>query len=942
MLKKLLAMLLTIAFVAALVPADTANAYPADASNPFAGLDTGREARLAAMTAPASSEAARSESIAPARDASLPGYIIKFRPGVPFSDIRRLLVPYGCEILAPSARRIFAFRSALPLAALEDRFSGTYEYLERDSRSKIQAGPGDTYFGEQWALRTTNVLGAWNTSKGSDEVLVAVLDSGIKRNHEDFIGCDIEEGWDYLKETTVQRDSCGHGTNVTGLIAAATDNGKGIAGICWNVAVLPMLIVDEDGYADTSDICRALYDAADAGADVINMSIGSEDETQAESEAVAYAVAKGCIVVASAGNDGDGRYNYPASYPGVISAAAVDDASETADFSNYNDAVDVAAPGVEVLTTADTRYDSANYVYADGTSFSSPIVAGIAALAKSCNANVNAYLFLDLIKNTSSDRGAPGFDGHYGYGLINAGKLLERLLTYKISGDYTYTVSGSAARIIGYAGEETALSVPAKLGGYAVTAIGEYAFAGNGKVQTLTMPASLASVGQRAFYQCGDLKTAALGSGLNDFNENVFDGCAKLTSVSVDSVNASFSSSGGMLFNRSKTRLILCPEGRTGIVTIPSSVAVIGDYAFENCDELADVVFPPALKEIGTGAFLQCGELMEFDGLPPSVVKIGYDAFEGTGWFSYLDNGLVYAGKVAYAYKGNMPNDTRVVLRAGTTGIAAAAFYGCGGLTGVTMPSSVVCVGEWAFENCYALASVAVPKSVTDIGEYAFGYEYSGNADKPLAGFTIYCSAGSAALQYARDNAISYRVPSAPGSPKAVSAGYNSAKITWTKPAGTTGTLVYRAASASGTYTRVGASTTAAFTDKSLTCGKTYFYKVISYSTVEGVNTYSASSAAVSAKPIPAVPANFKAVRSNPTSVKLSWSPVAGASGYVLYRYNGVKAAYERLKVTKLTSFTHTGLVKGRTYYYKVRAYKTVGSANVYGNPSAMVSFKTS
>ncbi|HOU09959.1 MAG TPA: S8 family serine peptidase, partial [Clostridiales bacterium] len=684
MLKKLLAFFLVLTLAVTLAPSGAAGWPAAGQTEPFARLEAEREARLAAMAAPFSPAPERSSAAAPAADSSTMGYIVRFRPGMPEAGIERLLGPYDYKMIGPSSLKIFSFHSGQSLAQLESAFAGSVEYIVPDGKSKIQAAPSDTYFGKQWALRTTNVTGAWNISKGSADVLVAVIDSGIKRSHEDFAGRDVKQGWDYLENKAVARDSCGHGTNVTGLIAAATDNARGIAGVCWNVAVLPMLVVDEDGYADTSDICAAVIDAADLDADVINISIGSGDFSQAESDAAAYAIAKGCVVVASAGNDGNDGYNYPASYPGVISAAAVDDASQVADFSNCNDAVDVAAPGVEVLTTADRSIDHQDYIYADGTSFSAPIVAGVAALAKACNPNVNAYMFLDLIKNTSLDRGEQGYDNYYGYGLIDAGKLLERLLTFKTSNGYTYAVSGSSAKILGYAGTDAALNVMGRLGGYPVVSIGEYAFAGNDKMQSLTLPNSLTVIGQRAFYMCRELKTATLGSGLSGLNENVFDACGKLASVAVDAGNPSLSSANGMLYNRDKTRLILCPEGRTGTVAIPAGVTLIGDYAFEDCGLLADVLFPQSLKEIGEGAFLGCGELMAFD-IPDSVVKIGWDAFEGTGWYNGRSSpSLVYAGKVAYAYKGVMPYGTRVVLRAGTRGVAAAAFYGCSSLESIT------------------------------------------------------------------------------------------------------------------------------------------------------------------------------------------------------------------------------------------------------------------
>lgn len=183
--------------------------------------------------------------------------------------------------------------------------------------------------------------------------------------------------------------------------------------------------------------------------------------------------------------------------------------------------------------------------------------------------------------------------------------------------------------------------------------------------------------------------------------------------------------------------------------------------------------------------------------------------------------------------------------------------------------------------------------------------------------------------------------PGIPATPKAVSASYNSVKVTWAAAALATGYVVYRLNPSTGSYVRVKVTKALSYIDGSLTTGKTYTYMVRAYRTVGTVNVYGTPSASFTAKPIPATPANFKAVRYSSTSIKLTWSPVVGASGYVLYRYNASTQAWVRLKVQTATSYINTGLTNDVTYSYKVRAYRMVNSSPIYGNPTAAVSAKT-
>lgn len=179
--------------------------------------------------------------------------------------------------------------------------------------------------------------------------------------------------------------------------------------------------------------------------------------------------------------------------------------------------------------------------------------------------------------------------------------------------------------------------------------------------------------------------------------------------------------------------------------------------------------------------------------------------------------------------------------------------------------------------------------------------------------------------------------PAVPKNVKAESSSYSSIKISWSPVQSASGYVVYRYSFIKKAYERLTVTKKTSYTNTGLTTAKSYYYKARAYTTVNGKNIYGAPSKAVSVKPVPSVPSNFKAVSQTYSSTKLSWEKVAGASGYVVYRYNSVKKAYERHKVTKITGFTNTGLSTGKTYYYKVRAYRTTNGKNVYGNPSGAV-----
>ena len=176
--------------------------------------------------------------------------------------------------------------------------------------------------------------------------------------------------------------------------------------------------------------------------------------------------------------------------------------------------------------------------------------------------------------------------------------------------------------------------------------------------------------------------------------------------------------------------------------------------------------------------------------------------------------------------------------------------------------------------------------------------------------------------------------PGVPRNVRAASASYNSIKISWSPTASASGYVVYYYSHPRKAYARLAVTKAAGFTNAGLSSGLTYSYKVIAYRTVNGKNLYGKPSGAVSAVPVPSAPASLKAARSGSQSIAISWNAVKGASGYVVYRYNSAKKAYERLKVTAALKTRDDGCSQNMTYYYKAAAFRTVNGKNIYGKPS--------
>ncbi len=257
-----------------------------------------------------------------------------------------------------------------------------------------QEKPNDPKVDEQWQYHNTGQTGgtsgadiyafeAWDTTTGSGSVPIAILDTGIKAGHEDlnnvtkstnFATCNY---YNYYFFACSLDDNQGHGTHVAGSAAANSNNGVGVAGTCRGCSLFNAKVLDDNGSGANSWIANGIIWSADEGAKVISMSLGGSSSSNTLRDAVDYAWGKGAVLVAAAGNDNTSNPSYPAYYQNVIAVGATDHKDLKASYSNYGSWVDVAAPGSAILSTT---VDSAKYGKYNGTSMSTPHVAGVAGL----------------------------------------------------------------------------------------------------------------------------------------------------------------------------------------------------------------------------------------------------------------------------------------------------------------------------------------------------------------------------------------------------------------------------------------------------------------------------------------------------------------------------------------------------------------------------------
>ena len=289
---------------------------------------------------------------------------------------------------------------------------------------------------DQWYLKTLNMEQVWNDyGVGKSGVTVAVLDTGVDYDHPDLAG-RIIKGPDYVDRDLDPKDMHGHGTHVAGIITAGLNNQEGISGMAPNVKILAIRVLDAKGSGSLFNIAKGIAYAANNGAKVINMSLGSPSGGSTMRTLAnflsKYAEARGSLIIAAAGNSG-GTIGFPAAASEFLSVGAVNEDKYIASFSNRGKELDVVAPGVQITSTFPTYEVTANqlglphnYATLNGTSMATPMVSALAAMLWSQNPYLKPGEVRERIEVSATDLGSIGVDELYGYGLINPTLALQQ------------------------------------------------------------------------------------------------------------------------------------------------------------------------------------------------------------------------------------------------------------------------------------------------------------------------------------------------------------------------------------------------------------------------------------------------------------------------------------------------------------------------------------
>jgi thermitase len=404
-----------------------------------------RAALLACVLTFAFASAASAASFVPGQ------VIVKYNQGTSatqIASIERAAGVTGLHRTILGGARVVTVAGSVKSAAAQLNRSSAVSYAEPNYVLRATAIPNDPRFGELYGLNNTGQTGGtpdadidgpegWDlaglgTFPATGGAKVGVVDTGILSTHEDLVGKVANCASSYtgipVLGGSIREGSCaddnGHGTHVSGTITGNANNLKGVAGVAFNSPLAMCKALGGPlGSGSTSDVANCIRWAHDKGAKVLSMSLGGGTSTTLQ-QAVQYAWAGGgaggTVLIAAAGNDGDGTLNYPAAYAEVVSVAATDNRDQRASFSNANSDVEIAAPGVNVLST----YNGSNtsYTQLSGTSMATPHVAGVAAIIWDKYPTATASSIRSKLDASVDDLGAAGRDTVFGYGRANLQK----------------------------------------------------------------------------------------------------------------------------------------------------------------------------------------------------------------------------------------------------------------------------------------------------------------------------------------------------------------------------------------------------------------------------------------------------------------------------------------------------------------------------------------
>jgi subtilisin family serine protease len=376
--------------------------------------------------------------------------IIEARSGLSDSALDNVLSAHGGKRRKLGQSRLYVVD--LPASASETAVVAALahrpelKFAELDRVVHASATVNDPYFGSEWHLTKIGAPTAWDTSQGAG-VTIAILDSGVDVNHPDLVA-RLVPGYNIYSGNTDLTDVCGHGTAVAGVAAASSNNATGVAGVAGAASLMPIRVA----YADsTTGGCTAYYStiasgltyAADHGARVANISYGGVAGSSTIMSAANYMKSKNGLVFVSAGNNNiDENITSDGS---MIAVSATDTNDAKASFSSWGSFVTLSAPGVSIVTTD----NSGGYSTWQGTSFSSPLTAGVAALLMSARPDLSGAQVQSLLYSTAVDLGAAGLDPVFGYGRVNAGAAVQAAVRFVAPPDTTPPSAALAAPLAG-------------------------------------------------------------------------------------------------------------------------------------------------------------------------------------------------------------------------------------------------------------------------------------------------------------------------------------------------------------------------------------------------------------------------------------------------------------------------------------------------------------
>ena len=378
--------------------------------------------------------------------------LVKFKPHVGAQNAQKSLQSQGLRPQEVSPYndvirvKVDAGREQETIAKLLAR--GDVEFAGYNHILEATFVPDDASYSSQWALPKINAPAAWEITTGSSEVIIGIVDSGLDTSHPEFSG-RIVYPRDEVDDDYTPQDNCTHGTHVAGIAAAQGNNSTGVAGLAWNVKILPVRVMSYCS-ATEMDIYNGIHWAVDHGGKIINLSLGGGYSGSCESyyptmsSAVQYALDQGVLVVAAAGNAGNSSILCPAAMNGVMAVGSTDANDARSWFSNYGPQLDIAAPGSSIYSTI-----PGGYGYKDGTSMATPYVTGLAALLWSLDPSLIRDQVRNIIETTADDLGAAGWDQYFGWGRINAWRALDSIVPHTSPAQLTLLADDQSGEVEG-------------------------------------------------------------------------------------------------------------------------------------------------------------------------------------------------------------------------------------------------------------------------------------------------------------------------------------------------------------------------------------------------------------------------------------------------------------------------------------------------------------